>query len=222
MPQGTAPEESLFDSVKRSTDSHEREKQMSSFKKDEELISLLTQLTEAQRLELFLNFPNLAFRFSADAFRADWADEKTKTILADLARAVSLNKNEAKEALREDMNLQAPPLTEIQRLQMGVKAYFHSIDVLKFEPGDDPDAFEEDLKDRRRSNPLAKQPARRLMVLYEETRRRFPDEFRHPSLQKNEQNEHQEVHPTSMLPPENSQFRDDLLQKLSTMEKEQK
>lgn len=114
----------------------------------------------------------------------------------------------------------APMLTESQKEAYGIKAYLHSLDVLRYEPGDDPDVFEEDMKDRRRNNPIAKIPAKRLLTLLREAQKAFPKDFEQEKTVEEPAAEAQQVHPTSMIPPRNEQLRDDLLQKLGTMEEE--
>ncbi len=137
---------------------------------------------------------------------------------------MALSEREAREAYYQKIKGEeapcVPPLSEIEKTKMGIRNYLHAIDVLKYQPGDDPDAFLEDQKDRRRINPIAKQTARRLSVIFDEAKRRFPDEFVEREIPIPQ--ESLQVHPTSMLPPANPQLRDDLLTELGTIQKEQK
>ncbi|MFO0780558.1 MAG: hypothetical protein U0519_01550 [Candidatus Gracilibacteria bacterium] len=188
-------------------------------------------ISSLQWREIEKNFPRLAATLKEEYQRnlspkgggilgtqEEWNNTGTiklaiESIAASHAEAVN---NLVGESLAES----APPLSESQKEAYAIKAYLHSLDVLRYEPGDDPDVFEEDMKDRRRSNPIAKIPARRLHTLLREAQQVFPKDFEQEKTVEAPVDEAQQVHPTSMLPPSNEQLRDDLLQKLGTIEKE--
>ncbi len=117
----------------------------------------------------------------------------------------------------------AQPLDPAEERKKGIQNYLDALDVLELQPGDDEDAFLEDVKDRRRRNPIAKQTARRVMVILEEARRRFPNEFTEHRLKPEQiMDETVQAYPTSMIPPANPQLQDDLLAELGTIGNEQK
>lgn len=190
-----------------------------------------TFFTRYQSREFEASFPNLSKVMLDDletepsttggilGSQEDWTRIENTM---DFIDTVALNDEEAREACYQNrQNLpEAPALSEIEKQRLAIQNYLHAIDILTYTPGDDRDAFEEDKKDRRRANPIAKQTARRLYGVLEDAKRRFPDEF--VEIELPPVTESEQMYPTSMVPPpKNSpQLKDDLLAKLSTMEEE--
>lgn len=217
--------------------SHERtveERPMAGTPKQEE-DEAIPSLSWAQNMELRESFPRLFGEMQKDLKRhpptaggilgtqRDWTQMVN---LKSFAETISLDHESARQDyyLTKDQKIQAaPPLNPEQQKKNEIQAYLHALDVLELQPGDDEDAFLEDVKDRRRRNPIAKQTARRIFVILEEARRHFPKEFtEHRVPQDQITPETAQMHPTNMLPPSNPQLQDDLLTELGTIENEQK
>lgn len=124
-------------------------------------------------------------------------------------------------ALAGKPSMEAENLTPEQKIAMGVQAYKHVLDQLQpFESGD-KDAYDEDVKDRERNNPLARQvkEARRLRSVVRQYKEEFPEEARRDARDaKKTQNDnievHPQYHPTNILPPPNPQLEGDLSEEL--------
>lgn len=195
----------------------------------------IPSLSWAQNMELRESFPRLFEEMQKDLRRPpprsggilgsqqDWTQMVN---LKGFVETIALDHASARQDyyLTRDQKMQvAPPLDPAHQRRNEIRTYLHALDVLELQPGDDEDAFLEDLKDRRRKNPIAKQTARRIFVIFEEARRRFPNEFKeHRQPPDQVMPETVQIHPTSMLPPPNPKLQDDLLSEIGTIESEHK
>ena len=195
----------------------------------------IPSLSWAQNRELRESFPRLFEEMQKDLKRPpsktggilgsqlDWTQMVN---LKSFAGTVALDHASARQEyyLTRDQNMQmAPPLEPAQQRKKIVQTYLDALDLLRLQPGDDEDAFLEDVKDRRRRNPIAEQTARRVFIILEQARRRFPKEFTDHQLTPDQIiPETVQTYPTAMLPPANPQLEDDLLAELGTIENEQK
>ncbi len=196
-------------------------------------IKTISEITKAQRIEIELSFPHLAKVLFDDETKpsqnggilGSQEEWDKKSYGREALKVLALSRHDAECVMQEvhPEAYNAPVLTDEETDFFAVQGYRHALDILRYEPGEDPDAFEENVKDRRRANPIAKQPARRLLTLLGEAKRMFPNDFSNNRLAENDDvTVHPQAHPTIILPPQNPKLEDELLQKLGTMQKQQK
>lgn len=186
-------------------------------------------LSWAQRKELDLSFPRLVKTIMSEMDGAtgtsgglgilgsqkDWT---TRENAIKSLKALSVDKKESRTAYyaaREENLGLTHPISPAEEQRQRIKNYLHAIDILEYKPGNDPDAFEEDRKNRQRLNPIAKRSVRGLHAVLESARKRFPEEFRDRKPDMSYDPPPEQKHPTNMLPPANPGLKCELLLELS-------